>query len=362
MAVSVEAKRVEEDTTDPVAAARAGGLRYVTDGIAGIRRRRAGKGFTYVDAEGARVDDAETLARIRALAIPPAWSDVWICAYHNGHLQAVGRDSRGRKQYRYHSRWREVRDEAKFDRLVDFARALPAIRRRVGHDLSADGLPKEKVVATVVRLLDTLWVRIGNPEYARENESFGLATMRDEHVRISGPRIRFRFRGKAGKEHELDLQDPRLARIVKKCRDLPGQELFQYVEDGEARPLGSDDVNEYLRETTGQDFTSKDFRTWAGTVLAATALRLAGGFRSQREAKRKITRAIEAVATQLGNTPAVARASYVHPQILEAYLDGDLGTLTSSPKRRSRYGLRADERWVLDLLRRRLRRSGGKVA
>ncbi len=362
VAVAVEASDAERALADPVEAARAARLRYVTDAVGGIRRRRAGTGFTYVGPDGKRVDDAETLARIRALAIPPAWTDVWICPYPNGHLQAVGRDARGRKQYRYHATWREVRDEAKFDGLVDFARALPAIRRRVARDLSADGLPKERVVATVVRLLDTLWLRIGNPEYARENESFGLATMRDEHVRISGARIRFSFRGKAGKEHDLDLEDPRLARIVKRCRDLPGQELFQYLGDDGPRPIVSDDVNEYLRETTGRDFTSKDFRTWAGTVLAATALRLAGGFRSQREAKRKVTRAIEAVADQLGNTPAVCRAAYVHPAIIEAYMDDDLGSPGAPPKRRVRYGLRADERWVLDVLRRRVRRSGRKVA
>lgn len=362
MAVSVDEKE-NGDLTDPVAAARAGGLRYVTDGVSGIRRRRAGRGFVYLAADGGRISDGEALARVRALAIPPAWTDVWICPLPNGHLQAVGRDARGRKQYRYHARWREVRDEAKFDRLVDFARALPAIRRRVAADLSADGLPKEKVVAAVVRLLDTLWIRIGNPQYVRDNESFGLATMRDEHVRVSGARISFRFRGKSGKLHELDLEDPRLARIVRRCRELPGQELFQYVNgDGEQRPVASDDVNEYLGSAAGQPFTSKDFRTWAGTVLAATALRLAGGFRSQREAKRKVTRAIEAVAEELGNTPAVARASYVHPEIIAAYLDDDLGAPTTSTRRGPRYGLRRDERWVLAVLRRRLRRTRGKAA
>ena len=361
VAVAVETNG-EQSLADPAEAARAARLRYVSDAVAGITRRRAGKGFTYVGPDGKRVDDPETLARIRALAIPPAWTDVWICPYPNGHLQAVGRDARRRKQYRYHATWREVRDEAKFDGLVDFARALPTIRRRVARDLSADGLPKERVVATIVRLLDTLWMRIGNPEYARENESFGLATMRDEHVRVSGARIRFSFRGKAGKEHDLDLEDPRLARIVRRCRDLPGQELFQYLDEAGPRPIVSDDVNEYLRETTGRGFTSKEFRTWAGTVLAATALRLAGGFRSQREAKRKVTRAIEAVADQLGNTPAVCRASYVHPAIIEAYLDDELGSPGAAPKRRMRYGLRVDERWVLEVLRRRLRRSRRKVA
>jgi DNA topoisomerase I len=364
MAVRRTSGTIADDGSDPVASARAGGLRYVTDAIPGFRRRRAGRGFMYLDADGGRVNDPETLARIRSLAIPPAWVDVWICPIPNGHLQAVGRDARGRKQYRYHPRWRQVRDEAKYERLIEFARAIPEIRRRVARDLSAEGLPKEKVIATVVRLLDTLWIRIGNPEYARENDSFGLATMLDEHVRIRGAELRFEFQGKGGKAHTLVLEEPRLARIVKRLRSLPGQELFQYLDDeGVQLGIGSDDVNEYLRETTGQDFTSKDFRTWAGTVLCATALRRAGSFRSEREAKRKVTRGVEAVAGQLGNTPAVCRASYIHPDVIDAYLDGSLlSSHASGGARRSRYGLRRDERWVLGLLRRRARRGARRSA
>lgn len=356
MSENIKTTPDEARAVDPPDAARAGGLRYVTDAVPGIRRRRSGKGFSYLSPDGRPVKDPETLARIRALAIPPAWVDVWICPYSNGHLQAVGRDARGRKQYRYHDRWRELRDEAKFDRLLDFARMLPKIRRRVDRDLARKGLSRDKVVAAVVRLLDTALVRIGNPEYARDNDSYGLVTLRDDHVRIRGSQVRFDFRGKAGKFHSVGIDSPRLARVVRRCRDLPGQELFQYLDEGEPRAIGSDDVNEYLRQTTAREFTSKDFRTWAGTVLAARELYRAGPFRSQREARRNVIKAVEVVARQLGNTPAIARGSYVHPEILEACLDGSLLDGPGPVGNGARPGLRADERWVLELLRRRLKR------
>ncbi|HEV3475019.1 MAG TPA: DNA topoisomerase IB [Actinomycetota bacterium] len=332
------------------------GLRYMADGIPGLRRRRAGRGFVYLDAEGNRVEDPETLARIRALAIPPAWTDVWICPASNGHLQATGRDARGRKQYRYHDRWRTVRDETKFDRLVDFGKSLTDIRRRVQRDLALDGLPREKVLATVVRLMDTAFARVGNAEYARDNDSFGLTTLRNRHVEVKGSTVRFEFTGKGGKVHVFDVRDQRLARIVRRCRDLPGYDLFQYVdEEGERRPIGSSDVNDYLREITGTDFTAKHFRTWAGTVLAASTLAAMEPPRSERQGKRNVNRAMEVVGKGLGNTANIARKSYVHPEIIEMYLDGSLKPAWDRPlpKRapRSTSRLRADEQRVLRALR-----------
>ena len=308
--------------TDPVESARLAGLRYVTETGPGIHRRRAGRGFAYLNGHGP-VRDASTLARIRSLVIPPAWREVWICPSPAGHIQAVGRDARGRKQYRYHPRWREVRDETKYARVLAFARALPRIRARVNADLGRRGLPREKVLGTIVRLLETTRVRVGNEEYARHNKSFGLTTLRDRHVEVAGPAVRLSFRGKGGKEHEVDVRDPRLARIVRRLQDLPGQELFQYLdEDGARRSVDSGDVNAYLREISGDDFTAKDFRTWAGTVLCALALAEHGSFTSGRQAKRNVTRAIERVAAQLGNTPAISRKCYVHPAVLEAYRAG----------------------------------------
>jgi DNA topoisomerase-1 len=334
------------------------GLRYVHDGMPGIRRRGTGKGFTYRDDEGGRVGDPEVLARIKALAIPPAWTDVWISPISNGHLQATGRDARGRKQYRYHDRWREVRDETKFERLPEFARALTPIRRRVDRDLRRPGLPREKVLATVVRIMDTAYARVGNLEYARENNSFGLTTLRNRHVSLDGPKVRFEFEGKGGKVHVFDVEDRRLAAIVRRCREIPGYDLFQYLEeDGTRRPVGSGDVNDYVREISGGDFTAKDFRTWAGTVVAAKALALMGESGSQRRAKRNVTRALEVVGQSLGNTPAIARKSYVHPDVIEGYLDG---TLVASwerplPERPSRIvaRLRADEQRLFRFLRQR---------
>jgi DNA topoisomerase-1 len=306
-------------------AAAAAGLRYVTDNRPGIRRRPSGSAFRYVSPDGSAIRDRATLGRIRSLAIPPAWRDVWICPRDDGHLQATGRDARGRKQYRYHVRWREARDETKYGRVTAFARALPRIRRRTRQDLARPGLPREKVLATVVRLLETTFIRVGNEEYARENESFGLTTLRDRQVSVRGSKLRFKFRGKSGVEHEIQLSDPRLAAIVKRMQDLPGEELFQYVdEQGETRAIESADVNAYLKEIAGNAFTSKDFRTWAGTVLAAEELRRIGPFSSEAQAKRNIVQAIEAVSKRLGNTKAVCRKCYVHPLILDSYLDGTL--------------------------------------
>jgi DNA topoisomerase-1 len=311
--------------SNPSEAARAAGLRYVSDSQPGIQRRRAGKGFSYIDADGRPIRDAATLRRIKALAIPPAWTDIWICPSPNGHIQATGRDAKGRKQYRYDTRWRATRDENKFDHMIAFARALPRIRARVEQDLALAGMPRVKVLATVVRLLETTLIRVGNEEYAKSNKSFGLTTMRDRHIHVEGSTLRFEFRGKSGVRHSVDLHDRRLAQIVKRCRDIPGQELFQYIDEGGVRQtIDSADVNEYLRTISGDDFTAKDFRTWAGTVLAALALKEFEAFDSQAQAKKNVVRAIESVAERLGNTPAICRKCYIHPAVLEAYLDGTL--------------------------------------
>jgi DNA topoisomerase-1 len=309
----------------PQDSAAAAGLRYVAEGrTAGIRRIGTLNRFRYVDARGRSVTDRAVLQRIRALVIPPAWRDVWICADPRGHLQATGRDARGRKQYRYHPLWREVRDEVKYGRLLAFAKALPRIRSRTKADLARRGLPREKVLAAVVQLLEKTLIRVGNEEYARQNRSFGLTTLRDQHAKVNGSSVRFEFRGKSGVQHAVDLNDRRLARIVKACRDLPGYELFQYVDEhGTRQVIDSCDVNEYVREISGEDFTAKDFRTWAGTVLAARQLAEAAKFSSNAEAKRNIVRAVEAVAQRLGNTRSVCRKSYIHPAIFDAYLRGE---------------------------------------
>jgi len=309
---------------DPAESADEAGLRYVTDGDPGIARRRAGRGFVYLQPGGRRVKDRATLDWIRSLAIPPAWTDVWICSSRKGHLQATGRDARGRKQYRYHPEWRAQRDTVKYDRMIAFGKALPRIRRRVSRDLRRAGLPRERVLAAVVRLLEKTGVRIGNEEYARDNKSFGLTTLRDRHAQVGSKRIRFRFRGKGGKEGEVEVSDARLARIVGRCQDLPGQELFTYLDDeGEVRTIGSDDVNDYIREISGHDFTAKDFRTWAATVMAARALARGEQASTLAGAKRDVVRAVERVAEWLGNTPAVSRKSYVDPSVIDAYLEGD---------------------------------------
>ena len=310
---------------DPVKAAEDAGLRWICDDAPGIRRVRSGKGFRYVDADGKAVRDDKTLERIRTLVIPPAWTDVWICASPNGHVQATGRDARGRKQYRYHARWREKRDETKYDKMLLFGLALPKIRERVDEDLGRPGLPREKVLATVVRLLETTLIRVGNEEYARANKSFGLTTLRNHHVDVDGAELRFEFRGKSGIQRRVAVHDRRLARIIRRCQDLPGHELFQYIDDeGMLRPIDSQDVNDYLREITHQDITAKDFRTWNGTVLAAGALREAmrGGQRGR--SKRVVARCIDRVAARLGNTKAVCKKCYVHPGVIDAYLDGSL--------------------------------------
>ena len=335
----------------PPESAEAAGLRYINDETAGIRRKKAGKGFTYIGPDGKTVRDAETLWRIKHLAIPPAWTDVWICPDPNGHIQATGRDARGRKQYRYHPRWTEVRDAAKYDRLADFARALPRIRERVEQDLKQPGIPRTKVLAAVVKLLEQTSIRIGNEEYRRENKSFGLTTFLDRHVQFEGNRVRFQFKGKSGKKHSIELNDRRLARIVKQCQDVPGQELFQYLDDdGTHHAIGSADVNEYLREISGADFTAKDFRTWNGTVLALRNLRVCEPPSTARAGKRTVTTAIKEVASRLGNTPAVCRKAYVHPVVLNAYLEGSLtpeAGLTQAPD----HGLSEEEECVIGLLR-----------
>ena len=346
---------------DPRASAEEAGLRYVTDDGPGIRRRRAGKRFHYVDTDGRRITDPDRVAWFDRLAIPPAWIDVWICPIRRGHIQATGRDARGRKQYRYHPRWRDVRDEAKFGRLVEFARALPRIRRRTERDLRRRGLSREKVLALVVRLLEETLIRVGNEEYARENRSYGLSTLRDRHVRVNGETLRFSFRGKGGKDHEVGIRDRRLARLVRQCQEIPGQELFQYYDaDGRRVAVTSGDVNDYLREISGEAFTAKDFRTWAGTVAASMALQEYLEIDDDAGRKKAVVRAIEEVAEQLGNTPSVCRACYVHPEVVERYLDG---TMVDALARRARgvgrgvHALRPEEAAVLGLLQARLARE-----
>jgi DNA topoisomerase-1 len=305
---------------DPLESAKYAGLRYMTGEGPGIVRRRAGKGFTYVGPDGKIVRDKATLKRIQSLVIPPAWENVWICPLENGHIQAVGRDARGRKQYRYHPRYRQVRDEAKYGRMLAFGAVLPTIRKRVNEDLSAPGLPQHKVIAAIVRLLDETCIRIGNDEYAESNKSYGLTTLKDRHVDVRGDEVRLRFRGKSKQEHDIHLRDRRLAKIVKQLQDLPGQELFQYRQDnGHYVKVDSSDVNDYLREITQEDFTAKDFRTWHGTGHMARQLAIIGPAQSETEAKRNIVEAVKMTAQRLGNRPAACRKYYIHPAILESY-------------------------------------------
>lgn len=350
------------------AAAKAAKLRYVTDRTRGIARVRTPSGFEYRDPHGSKVKDEDTLTRIRKLAIPPAYEHVWICPYPNGHLQAVGRDARGRKQYRYHARWREVRDENKYGKMLLFGRVLPKIRAQVERDLGRSGLSREKVLAAIVRLLETTLMRVGNEEYAKSNKSYGLTTLRNRHVKIgNGSRIRFDFRGKHGSEHHIDLRNKRLASIVRRCQELPGQELFQYLdEDDVPRAVTSDDVNDYLREITGEDITAKDFRTWAATNLAALALRELEQFDSQTKAKRNMVQAVEAVSKMLGNTPAICRKCYIHPAIFDGYLDG---SLLQALKRRADEkladpgsGMKAEEAAVTAFLSRQLAQPSNPVS
>jgi DNA topoisomerase-1 len=335
-------------------------LRYVSDERPGYTRKAKGDDFEYFDTEGKAIRDEQRLLRIKRLAIPPAWTDVWICPLPNGHIQATGRDVRKRKQYRYHDRWREARDENKYDRIAGFAAALPKIRRRVAKDIKLPGLQRNKVLATVVQLLERTFIRIGNEEYARENKSFGLTTMKDRHVDVKGSTLRFRFRGKSGKDHEVDVTDRHIAKIISKLQDLPGQDLFQYVDDdGEVRDIKSQDVNEYLREITGEHFSAKDFRTWAGTVLAAIELNAQEKFETNKQAKSNIKAAICAVATLLGNTPAICRKCYVHPRILENYLAGNsiegLKKRAEEELETANIDIRTAEAAVLKFLRKRSR-------
>jgi DNA topoisomerase-1 len=365
----VRAEQLPE-LSDPRAAARAAGLRYVSDTGPGIRRRRIGRSFSYRGPDGQLIRDRETLRWIRSLAIPPAWTEVWISPVRNGHILATGRDAKGRKQYRYHPKWREVRDEAKYGRTIAFAQALPRIRAKVEEDLAKRGLPREKIVATVVRLLEQTFMRVGNEEYVKANRSYGLTTLRDRHVKLDGGELKFRFKGKSGKEHTVGVRDRRLARIVRQCQDLPGQHLFQYIdENGERQSIDSDDVNEYLREATGEDFTAKDFRTWAGTVLAAKALKAVEEANGPAAQKRQLVLAIEDVAKKLGNTVAICRKCYVHPTVIDSYLDG---SLLNALKERTEeemavagHELRPDEAAVMALLQRRLAadaEQAGKIA
>jgi DNA topoisomerase-1 len=337
-------------------------LVYVTDEMPGITRRRARTGFTYRGEKGNKVDDEATLRRIKKLAIPPAWEHVWICPVPNGHLQVTGRDAKDRKQYRYHEHWREIRDQSKYERTIAFAEALPSIREQVEIDLAKPGLPREKVLATVVRLLESTLIRVGNREYAKQNGSFGLTTMRDRHVKIDGAVMRFEFRGKSGKQHSVTVRDRRLARIVGQCQEIKGHELFQYVdEDGERQQITSSDVNDYLKQISGDDFTAKDFRTWAGTVLAAMALRELDAFESETQAKHNLVSAVESVAKELGNTPAICRKCYVHPDIVDSYLDGGLVDVLKHRAEDEladpQSGLKQDEALVLTILRDRLQRA-----
>lgn len=366
MTVNLEAEKKKianlNIITDPVEAAEEAGLRYVNDDQPGYKRKRKGSSFVYYDLDGKVIGDEQRLLRIRRLAIPPAYTDVWICPSPNGHLQATGRDDRGRKQYRYHERWRAIRDENKYDRMLVFGSALPKIRRRVQADLKLEGLPRNKVLATVVQLLERTFIRVGNEEYARENKSFGLTTMRNRHVKVKGSRLRFRFRGKSGVQHEVDVDDQHIAKIVRRLQDLPGQELFQYQDEGgEVRDVTSQDVNDYLRAISGEDFTAKDFRTWAGTVLAALALNSQQSWDTKKQAKANVKNAISAVSKILGNTPAVCRKCYVHPSVLESYLDGDLieglKTKTDEAIEENLDLLREDEIALLRFLRSRIDRK-----
>ncbi len=349
----------EQPALDPRESARAAGLRYVSDRKPGLQRRKSAKSFRYTTPDGKPVRDPEILARIKSLVIPPAWTDVWISTHANGHLQATGRDAKGRKQSRYHPKWREVRDETKYERMSHFAQALPAIRERVHHDLGLPGLPREKVLATIVSLMEATLIRVGNEEYARENKSYGLTTMRTKHVEVHGSEITFSFQGKSRVHHTISLHDRRLANIIRRCEDIPGYELFQYLDrEGNQHHIDSADVNDYLREISGQHFTAKDFRTWAGSVLASRMLREFEPFSSVTQAKKNVVEAVKAVAAKLGNTPSVCRKCYIHPAVLDAYLGG---TSTEAAKEKldeeieeHQHALRREERELVDLLAQRV--------
>jgi DNA topoisomerase-1 len=363
----LEPNATTENVVDPRDAAETAGLTYVSDEAPGIRRRKSGKGFTYTRPDGAKVADKATLERIRSLAIPPAYTDVWICPRASGHIQATGRDAKGRKQYRYHPAFREVRESTKYEHMLEFARGLPAIRKTIDEHMSLRGLPREKVLATVVHLLENTLIRVGNSDYVKQNKSYGLTTLRDPHVKVEGGELRFQFKGKSGKTWKLQVKDRRIARIVKACQDLPGQDLFQYIDDdGEQLSITSADVNAYLKEITGREITAKDFRTWAGTVLAALALSEFEEFDNQAKAKKNIREAIEKVASRLGNTPSICRKCYVHPEVFACYLDGglllDIKQQIETQLREDLSSLKPEEAAVLSLLQERLSREVEKQA
>jgi DNA topoisomerase-1 len=349
-------------SADAREAAESAGLVYVSDEQPGIRRERAGDLVVYFKDNGDPVHEDATLERIRKLAIPPAWTDVWICPRANGHIQATGRDARGRKQYRYHAQFRELREETKYGRMLAFAKALPAIRAKLAQDMALRGLPREKVLATVVHLLETTLIRVGNEDYARENKSYGLTTLRNKHVKVDGAQLRFEFKGKSGKTWQLAVRNPRVAKVVRACQELPGQELFQYRdEDGEARRVTSSDVNAYLREITGSDITAKDFRTWAGTVLAAMALQELERIDPDAAQKKQLKTAIERVSARLGNTPTICRKCYVHPEVITAYTEGALALevkqRADEQLRENLGSLKPEEAAVLALLEARMSRT-----
>jgi DNA topoisomerase-1 len=351
-----------EIITDPVESAQAAGLSYVSDEKPGIRRIRKGEGFSYRDTDNQTITDEKTLERINALAIPPAWEDVWICPSPRGHIQATGRDARGRKQYRYHSRWRETRDQNKYTRMLAFGHALPKIRRKIDEDLALQGMPREKVLATVVRLLEETFIRVGNEEYARDNHSFGLTTLRNRHVDVSGTELRFRFTGKSGVRHDIGIHDRRIAPIIRKCQEMPGQDLFEYYDEaGEIHAVTSADVNDYLHTIAGEEFTAKDFRTWAGTVMAAVLLSQCEVCESESEGKKQIVETVKQVARQLGNTPAVCRKCYIHPAVFELYTSGRIAEALKNSNGLTdgeiAEELRHDERAVMRLLEEHLAAS-----
>jgi DNA topoisomerase I len=347
---------------NPKDAAESAGLRYVSDDRPGIRRKKSGKGFTYARPDGTKLSDPQVVKRIRSAAIPPAWTDVRISPFADGHIQATGRDAKGRKQYRYHPLFREVRESTKYEHVVAFGNALPTIRAKVREHMALRGLPREKVLATVVHLLETTLIRVGNDDYAKQNKSYGLTTLKNRHVAIEGSEVRFRFTGKSGKQWSLKVNDRRVAKIIKACQELPGQELLQYVEkDGTQQDVTSNDVNAYLKEITGQDITAKDFRTWAGTILAALALKELESFDTAAQAKNNLRAAIERVAARLGNTPTICRKCYIHPEVLNSYLDGNLAleikSEVESELRNELAGLQPEEAAVLAMLRARLKQA-----
>ena len=363
----LESSDTVETIVDPRDAAESAGLRYVSDARPGIRRKKVGTGFSYARADGSKLIEKDVLRRIKTLAIPPAWTEVWICPFTDGHIQATGRDAKGRKQYRYHPRFREVRESTKYEHVVAFADALPAIREKVQEHMALRGLPREKVLATVVHLLETTLIRVGNDDYAKQNNSYGLTTLKNRHVSVNGNEVRFRFTGKSGKQWSLRVRDRRIAKIIKACQDLPGQELLQYVDEaGSCQDVTSSDVNDYLKEITGKDITAKDFRTWAGTVLAAMALNELESFDSAAQAKRHLRTAIEKVAGKLGNTPTICRKCYVHPEVLNSYMDGklvlELKEKAESELRGEVQSFKPEEAAVLALLRGRLAREAERPA